>query len=230
MRRQIIAEQLEAALRTSLQAPALRVVSLDGKRPSVDARREPWIEIKYGLASPDDWFGIVPARAQFERSAGKAREVLSLIVKVNPRLGLARNLIPWIIENKSIRLDRPYSEYRTSAETDRTADREFHVYELAASGSSALSRILPRYYGAASDPATGERALFMERLTDVSRLDAAGVQADWPIEAIGAAFAAAAAWQAEFWGGGSRFPGMGRAACDDCRYAGRRVPMARAIG
>jgi hypothetical protein len=161
MRRQIIAEQLEAALRTSLQAPALRVVSLDGERPSVDARREPWIEIKYGPASPDDWFGIVPARAQFERSAGKAREVLSLIVKVNPRLGLARNLIPWIIENKSIRLDRPYWEYRTSAETDRTADREFHVYELAASGSSALSRILPRYYGAASDPATGERALFM---------------------------------------------------------------------
>ncbi len=40
----------------------------------------------------------------------------------------------------------------------------------------------------------------MEQLTDVSRLDAAGAQADWPIDAIGAAFAAAAAWQAEFWG------------------------------
>jgi hypothetical protein len=46
---------------------------------------------------------------------------------------------------------------------------------LAASGSATLSRILPRYYGTASDPATGERALFMEQ-------------------------AAAAAWQAEFWG------------------------------
>jgi hypothetical protein len=200
MRRQIIAEQLESALRNSLQAPALRLVGLDGERPPVDAKREPWIEIKYGPASPDDWFGIVPARAQFERSAGKAREVLNLIVKVNPRLGLARNLIPWIIENKSIRLDRPYWEYRTSAETDRTTDREFHIYQLTASGSSALSSILPRYFGAASDPATGERALFMEQLTDISRLDAAGVQADWPIEAIGAAFAAAAAWQAEFWG------------------------------
>jgi len=103
MRRQIIAEQLEAALRASLQAPALRLVGLDGERPPVDARREPWIETKYGPASPDDWFGIVSARAQFERSAGKAHEGLSLIVKVNPRLGLARNLIPWIIENKSIR-------------------------------------------------------------------------------------------------------------------------------
>src|SRR5258705_2259492 len=202
MHRQIIAEQLEAALRNSLQAPARRLVGLDGARPPVDAKREPWIEIKYGPASPDDWFGIVPARAQFERSAGKAREVLNLIVKVNPRLGLARNLIPWIVENKSIRLDRPYWEYRTSAETDRAADREFHVYELAASGSSGLHRVLTRYYDAASDPATGERALFMERLTDVSRLDAAGVQADWPIEAIGAAFAAAAAWQVEFWGAG----------------------------
>ena len=199
MHRQIIAEQLEAALRNSLQAPDLRLISLDGERPSVDLKREPWIEIKYGPASADDWFGIVPATAKFERSAGKAREVLNLIVKVDPRLGLARNLIPWIIENKSIRLDRPYWEYRTSAETDRTADREFHVYELAASGSSALSRILPRYYGAASDPATGERALFMEQLTGVSRLDAAGAEADWPIEAIAAAFDAAAAWQAEFW-------------------------------
>src|SRR5258708_7972579 len=200
MRRQIIAEQLEAALRASLQAPGLRLIGLDGERPPVDAKREPWIEIKYGPASPDDWFGIVPATVRFERSAGKGREVLNLIVKVNPRLGLARNLIPWIVENKSIRLDRPYWEYRNAAETDRTPDREFPVDELAATGSSALSRILPRYYGAASDPATGERALFMEQLTDVSRLDAAGVQAEWPIEAIGAAFGAAAAWQAEFWG------------------------------
>jgi hypothetical protein len=125
---------------------------------------------------------------------------LNLIVKVNPRLGLARNLIPWIIENKSIRLDRPYWEYRTAAETDRTTDREFHIYELTASDRSALSRVLPRYYGAAHDLATGERALFMEQLTDVSRLDAAGTQADWPIEAIAAASDAAAAWQAEFWG------------------------------
>src|SRR6266516_6869715 len=181
MRRQIIAEQLEAVLRNSLQAPDLRLLNLDGARPSVDAKREPWIEIKYGPASPDDWFGIVPATAQFERSAGNGREVLHLIVKVNPRLGLARNLIPWIIENKSIRLDRPYWEYRNAAETDRTTDREFHVYQLAATGSPALSRILPRYYGAASDPATGERALFMEQLTDISRLDAAGAQADWPM-------------------------------------------------
>ena len=81
-------------------------------------------------ASPDDWFGIVPATVQFERSAGNGREVLHLIVKVNPRLGLARNLIPWIIENKSIRLDRPYWEYRNAAETDRTTDREFHVLLL----------------------------------------------------------------------------------------------------
>src|SRR5260370_3458507 len=173
--------------------------SLEGERALVDGKREPWVEIKYGPASPDDWFGIVPATAQFERSAGKGHEILKLIVKVNPRLGLARNLIPWIIENKSIRLSRPYWEYHNAAETDRTTDREFHIHELAATGSSALFRILPRYYGAASDPATGEPALFMVQLTYISRLDAAGAQADWPIEAIGAAFDAAAAWQAEFW-------------------------------
>jgi hypothetical protein len=37
MRRQIIAEQLEAALRNSLQAPALRLMSLDGERPLADS-------------------------------------------------------------------------------------------------------------------------------------------------------------------------------------------------
>jgi hypothetical protein len=29
-------------------------------------------------------------------------------VKVNPREGLARTLIPWIIEHAKIALDRPY--------------------------------------------------------------------------------------------------------------------------
>jgi hypothetical protein len=204
MRRQIIAEHLESAMRASLQAPDLRLLRLEGKRPSADREREPWVEIKYGPASPDDWFGVVPAAAQFERSAATGREILNLIVKVNPRLGLARNLIPWIIETKAIRLDQPYWDYRNAAETDRTAHREFHVYELAARGSSALSRILPRYYGAASDPLTGERALFIEEITDVSRLDATGAEADWPIEAIGAVFGAAAAWQVEFWGADER--------------------------
>src|SRR5258706_15162306 len=121
-----MADRVEAARRRSRLAPALRLSSLDGGRRPVDAKREPWIEIKYGPASPDDWFGIVPARAQFERSGGKAREVLSLIVKVNPRLGLARNLIPWIIENKDIRLRRAYWEYTNPEKTQRTTNLEFH--------------------------------------------------------------------------------------------------------
>lgn len=200
MRRQVIAEQMETALRASLRSPGLRLLGLDGQRPSADGKREPWIDIKYGPASADDWFGVVPASARFERSAGAGCEILNLIVKVNPRLGLARHLIPWIIENKGIKLDRPYWDYRAAAETDQTGDREFRVYELAASRSAALSRVLPRYYGAASDPATGERALFIEQIADAARLDATGAAADWPIEAIGAAFRAAAAWQAEFWG------------------------------
>ena len=200
MRRHIITEGLEAALRVSLEAPNLRLLDLKGERPSADAVREPWIDIKYGPASPDDWFGVVPAVATFERAAGRHREALKLIVKVNPRLGLSRNLIPWIIGNKNIRLDRPYADYRSAAEADHTADREFHVYELAAGGCSALSRILPRYYGAIDDPMTGERALFMEELAGLSRLDASGARADWPIDAIRSAFSAVAAWQAEFWG------------------------------
>jgi hypothetical protein len=108
MRRDLIAEKLELALRVTLEAPALRLIELRGERPAIDESREPWIPIKYGPASPDDWFGVVPATARFERAGGSAVETLDLVVKVNPRLGLARTLIPWIIEHKKIALDRPY--------------------------------------------------------------------------------------------------------------------------
>lgn len=210
MRKEKIAEQMEGALRAALEAPHLRLVSLDGERPSSDNVREPWIEIKYGPASPDDWFGVVPATVRFERVEGKKSEVLDLIVKINPRLGLAQNLIPWIIDKKAIRLDRPFRDYRNAAETGHTSTRERHVYELAAAGSTALSRVLPRYYGAALDPETGECALFIERLAEVARLDATGATADWPIEQIEVAFGAAAAWQAEFWGAdGASLPWAG---------------------
>src|SRR5437870_12772389 len=120
MRRDLIARQLERALAQSLDAPSLRLIGLDGERPATDERREPWIPIKYGPASPDDWFGVVPATARFERSPDSAAESLGLVVKVNPREGLARTLIPWIIAHKKIALDRPYWDYRTAAESDRT--------------------------------------------------------------------------------------------------------------
>jgi hypothetical protein len=46
MRRDLIAQQLELALRRSLDAPALRLIELGGERPSIDEVREPWIPIK----------------------------------------------------------------------------------------------------------------------------------------------------------------------------------------
>src|SRR5215831_8378716 len=124
MRRDLIAQQLEIALRTSLPVPALRLIELKGERPAIDEQREPWLPVKYGPASPDDWFGVVPATARFERTAGGAHEVLELVVKVNPRLGVTRTLIPWIIERRNIVLDRPYWDYRSAAELDHTAARE----------------------------------------------------------------------------------------------------------
>jgi hypothetical protein len=200
MRREIIAQQLEDALQSSLKAPELRLLALDGHRPEVDLRREPWIEIKYGRLDSNDWFGVVPATATLDRHQGQGHEALHLIVKVNPRLGLARNLIPWIIDTKGIRLDRPYWEYRSAREVDDTTDREFHVYATAEKGSAALSSVLPRFYGTAVDRASGERALFMEQIDHASRLDASGQEAEWPLEAIESALHAMAAWQAEFWG------------------------------
>lgn len=198
MRRELIARELEAALRATLEAPKLRVVALDGERPAIDEEREPWIPIKYGPAKPDDWFGVVPAVARFERAPGRAEERLDLIVKVNPREGLSRTLIPWIIAKCGIKLDRKFIDYRCAAEFDRTSAREYHVYQLART-LPALRRVLPRCYGSATDDATGEHALFLEFVADAARLDATGAAADWPAEPIDAALQAAADWQAALW-------------------------------
>jgi hypothetical protein len=198
MRRDLIAHHLELSLREALEAPRLHLVELAGERPEIDERREPWIPVKYGPANPDDWFGVVHAVARYERAPGLATESLDIAVKVNPRQGLARTLIPWIIENKGIALDRPYSEFRRAAESDRTGAREQSLYALAKT-SPALTRVLPRCYGGCSDNATGEHALFIQYVADVARLDASGAVADWPSEAIGCALRAAASWQAEFW-------------------------------
>jgi hydroxymethylglutaryl-CoA reductase (NADPH) len=198
MHRELIAQQLELALRASLDAPALRLIELEGERPASGEVREPWIPIKYGPASADDWFGVVPATARFERARGSGVEVLGLVAKVNPRQGLARTLIPWIIAQKNVALDRPYWEYRGAAEFDHTSAREQHLYELA-NDTPALRRVLPRCYGNAVDAASGEHALFLEFVSDVTRLDATGGTADWPAAAIDDALRAAASCHAAFW-------------------------------
>ena len=146
----------------------------------------------------DDWAGVVPARVRYRRKPDSLPETLPLIVKVNPRQGLARTLIPWIIQTRGIALDRPYWMYRSAAENDRTAAREQHIYALATSVPS-LDRVLPHCYGMTTDEQAGEHAVFLEDVTNASRLDASGASGDWPPDAIDDALAAAAAWQAAFW-------------------------------
>ena len=51
MRRSVIAQKLELALRTSLEAPDLQLIDLDGERPAINEEHEPWITIKYGPAA-----------------------------------------------------------------------------------------------------------------------------------------------------------------------------------
>jgi hypothetical protein len=147
VRRELIARKLELAPRETLEAPRLHLLELTGERLPRDEQREPWLPIKYGPAGPDDWFGVVPAIARFESSPGRGPESLALVVKVNPSEGLSRTLIPWIIEQKKIALDRPYWEYRCAAETDRTGPREQHVYRLAGT-TPALRNVLPRWASA----------------------------------------------------------------------------------
>jgi len=201
MRPEFVARHLEPALRESLEAPELKLLSLSGERPPDDERREPWIAIKYGPAGPDDWVGVVTATARFTRAAGAPLEELKLAVKVNPRQGLSHTLIPWIIKTQKIALDRPYWEYRRAAETIHTGPRESHVYSLAKT-QPPLAAVLPRCYGMAKDPETDEHALFLEFVTNAARLDATGTVGNWPPTAIDEALKAAAGWQAAFWSPG----------------------------
>ncbi len=198
MRREFIAQQLELSLQKSFEAPRLHVILLSGQRPPSDERREPWIPIKYGPAAPDDWFGVVPATVLFERAPGAIAERLDLAVKVSPKQGLARTLIPWIIEHQKIALDRPYWEYRCAVESDLTGAREVKIYSLAES-TLELGRVLPRCYGACVDASKGEHALFLKFVNYAARLDASGALADWPPDAIDGALTTAADWQAVFW-------------------------------
>ena len=59
---------------------------------------------------------------------------------------------------------------------------------------------MPRCYGWAHDPETGEYALFLECVSYMVGLDATGATADWEPEAIDAALHAAARWHSAFWG------------------------------
>jgi hypothetical protein len=190
--------RLQACLQDSLDAPDLRVVAVDGERPAVDVAREPWIPVKYGAQGPNDWVGVVPVTARLERKPGAATEELKLIVKVSPREGLARTLIPWIVEREKIALDRPYWDYRSAAESDQTCAREQHLYALG-EVTPALHDVLPRCYGRTTNVATDEHALFLHFET-AQLLDASGATADWPEARIDAALQAAAGWHATFWG------------------------------
>ena len=160
-------------------------IGLDGGRPPTDEEREPWIRIKYGQANADDWVGVVPATARFARERGAPTETLNLIVKINPRVGLARNLIPWIAARNHIVLERPFLQYRSASELDQTAAREYQVYRLAQQ-QPELRDVVPRCYGWAHDPETGEYALFLECVSDMVGLDVTGATADWEPEAIDA--------------------------------------------
>ena len=200
MRRSVIAPQLESALRTTLQAPGLQLLELDGERTAHDDEAQPWVSVKYGPAGHDDWFGVVPAVAHFRRVPGVAAESLPLIVKTNPREGMETTFMPWIFERLGIVLDRPYRQYRQAAEFGHTAGRELEVYRVLAEQVPSLKAVLPKCYGSASDPETGENALFLELVADMRRLDPSGATFDWPVAEIDEVLRALAAWQAVFWG------------------------------
>jgi len=200
MRRSLIAPQLEISLRTTLQAPALELIELDGERAAHDDDAQPWNTVKYGAAGHDDWFGVVPATARYRRGPGDAPESLPLIVKINARESLARTFLPWTFEQQHIALDRPFWEYNLATDFENVGGREPHVYRVLAEQVPNLKAVLPKCYGGARDSTTGEEAVFLELVTGTRLLDASGVSFDWPAVDIDAVLRSLAGWQAAFWG------------------------------
>jgi len=200
MHRSLIASQLEGALRTTLQAPGLQLIELDGERTAHDDEAQPWVSVKYGPAGHDDWFGVVPAVAHFRRAAGSAPESLPMMVKINVRESMARTFMPWTFEQQHIALDRPYWEYSQAAEFDNVGGRESHVYRVLAEQVPGLKAVLPKCYGSARDAETGEEALFLELVRGMRLMDASGASFDWPADNIDEVLRALAGWQAVFWG------------------------------
>ena len=200
MHRSLIASQLEGALRTTLQAPGLRLIELDGERSGHDDEAQPWVSVKYGPAGPDDWFGVVPAVAHFTRGSGSAAESLPMIVKINARESMARTFLPWAFEQQGIALDRPYWQYHQAAEFENVGGRESHVYRVLAGQVPGLAAVLPKCYGSARDAETEEEALFLEKVDGIRLQDASGASFDWPAENIDEVLRALAGWQAVFWG------------------------------
>lgn len=211
---------LERALRESLDTPQLRLVSLDGKQLEIDGVAQPWIGVKYGAPGPDDWCGVTPAVVALRRKPQAPAERLRLAIKVNPAAGLARTLIPWIVRNRGIALDRPYGDYAAAREFDRTGAREYQVMLSLAPRTPALSRVLPRCYGGVIDEATGEHALFLAYMDGIAHLDASGTSGDWPADRIAAALTAAAGWHGAFY---AKVDGA------DCAFAALRGATAERI-
>jgi hypothetical protein len=114
-----------------------------------------------------------------ERTPDASLESLDLVTKINPIQGLARTLIPWVIQHREIALDRPFCEYRSASESNEIAQREQQVY-LFAERTPELRRVMPRCYRAGTDAVRDEHALFLEFIPDAARLDASGALADSP--------------------------------------------------
>ena len=55
--------------------------------------------------------------------------------------------------------------------------RESHVYRVLAEQVPSLKAVLPKCYGRARDPTTGEEALFLEMVSDIRLMDASGAAA-----------------------------------------------------
>jgi len=123
MHRDTIAWQAESARRNTLSRAGFAPHRASRRSPAEDEQREPWIPVKYGAATAEDWIGVVAAAAVFERQPGAAPETLVLTVKVHPRQGAAHTLIPWIVREQHVALDSPYWEYRRAAEFEVPWDR-----------------------------------------------------------------------------------------------------------
>lgn len=137
-----------------------------------DTPGQPWVAVKYGEEGLN---GVVRAQVGDR----------TVIVKLNPERGIGQTLIPWIVQEFSVSLPRPYADFEAAAVTSDTGERERAAYSL-----HTLRDVLPIELGRFGT------ALVLEDLGDIAGLDPSGAIARWPVEHIEQALIAAAGFHA----------------------------------
>ena len=168
-------DDLESALGDLLRPGGLILREVRPAASVSDALTEAWRSEKFGIKGEDDLEGVVALDLVVTREGG-TDSTIPVIVKIRGDVGLTTHTLPLWLHRAGARLQRPWPDYKTTAEFANGAARETAVY-LLAQPFDGLRRFLPAFIG--SSVSKGTNLLVIERITDAVLMDATADVVDW---------------------------------------------------